>query len=103
MRRPFLHRAASLAPVALLASCGDAPASAVRASALIGALALAGALVRRRQGTHPGTGALEVTSRAWLGRDAGIALVRAHGEAFLVGFGRNGVRLLSRLGRPGPP
>jgi hypothetical protein len=103
VRHPSLHRAAWLAPVALLASCGEAPASAMRASALIGALALAGALVRRRRGGHPGTAALEVVSRAWLGRDAGIALVRAHGEALLVGFGRDGVRLLSRLGRTGPP
>jgi hypothetical protein len=103
VRRPFLRRAASLAPFALLASCGEAPASAMRASAVVGALALAGALVRRRRGAHPGAGALEVTSRAWLGRDAGVALVRARGEAFLVGFGREGVRLLSRLGRTGPP
>jgi flagellar biogenesis protein FliO len=73
------------------------------ATATIPSAALAGALVRRRRGGHPGTATLEVVSRAWLGRDAGIALVRAHGEALLVGFGRDGVRLLSRLGRTGPP
>lgn len=103
MKRRLLHRAASLAPVALLASCGEASTGAVRASALIGALTLAAALVRRRRAARAGTPALEVETRAWLGRDAGIALVRANGESLLVGFGRDGVRLLSRRGRRGTP
>jgi hypothetical protein len=42
---------------------------------------------------------LEVQSRAWLARDTGVALVRARGVSLLVGWGRDGVRVLSRLGR----
>jgi hypothetical protein len=46
---------------------------------------------------------LEVQSRAWLARDTGVALIRARGESLLVGWGRDGVRLLSRLGREDAP
>jgi hypothetical protein len=65
-------------------------------------LALAAA-AGRRWSSHPPARELEVQSRAWLARDTGVALVRARGESLLVGWGRNGVRLLSRLGREDAP
>ena len=61
-------------------------------------LALAAA-ARRRWSSRPLVRDLEVQSRVWLARDTGVALVRARGESLLVGWGRDGVRLLSRLGR----
>lgn len=61
-------------------------------------LALAAA-ARRRLSSRPLARDLEVQSRVWLARDTGVALVRARGESLLVGWGRDGVRLLSRLGR----
>jgi hypothetical protein len=100
---PGLRRGAWLAPVAFLASCGEASAAAMRASAVVGLLALGAALVRRGRPQRLDAASLEVRSRAFLGRDAGIAIVRAGGESLLVGFGRDGVRLLSRLGREGTP
>ena len=103
MRVSILHRAAAMAPVALLASCGEAPATAMRAAAVLGILALAAALARRRRVPQAGPAVLEVQSRTWLGRDAGIALIRARGESLLVGFGRDGVRLVTRLGRERAP
>ena len=65
-------------------------------------LALAAA-ARRRLASRPAARELEVRSRAWLARDVGVALVRARGESFLVGWGRDGARLLSRLGREDAP
>jgi len=65
-------------------------------------LALAAA-ARRRLASRPASRELEVQSRAWLARDVGVALVRVLGESFLVGWGRDGVRLLSRLGREDVP
>jgi hypothetical protein len=60
---------------------------------------LALAAARRRWSSRPLARDLEVQSRVWLARDTGVALVRARGESLLVGWGRDGVRLLSRLGR----
>lgn len=60
---------------------------------------LALAAARRRWWSRPLARDLEVQSRVWLARDTGVALVRARGESLLVGWGRDGVRLLSRLGR----
>jgi flagellar biogenesis protein FliO len=65
-------------------------------------LALAAA-ARRRWSSRPLARDLEVQSRAWLARDTGVALVRVRGESLLVGWGRDGVRLLSRLGREDTP
>lgn len=61
-------------------------------------LALAAA-ARRRWSSRPLARELEMQSRIWLARDTGVALVRARGESLLLGWGRDGVRLLSRLGR----
>jgi hypothetical protein len=103
VKPPLLSRAAAVAPLALLASCGEAAGSAMRASALLGLLALAAGAARRRWPARPVARELEVLSRTWLGRDAGVALVRARGESLLVGWGREGVRLLTRLGREDTP
>jgi flagellar biogenesis protein FliO len=64
-------------------------------------LAGALALVRRRR---PGTRSerpLRVEDREALGRDSGVALVRAGADRLLVGWGRDGVRLVARLGADG--
>jgi len=61
------------------------------------------AAARRRWSSRPLARDLEVQSRVWLARDSGVALVRARGESLLVGWGRDGVRLLSRLGREDSP
>jgi len=101
--RWLLRRAAAVSPVALLASCGDAAVSAMGASAVVGLLALAAAAARGRWASRPVVRDLEVQSRAPLSRDAGVALVRARGESLLVGWGQDGVRLLSRLEREDAP
>jgi hypothetical protein len=74
-------------------------ASAVAAAAVVALLASGAVLARRRLSRHPGPGDLEVADRALLARDAGVALVRARGELLLVGWGRDGVRLVARIGR----
>lgn len=103
MRGSIPPRAAWLAPTAFLSSCGEGPATAMRAAAVVALLALAAAVVRRHRSPRRSPAALELEGRAWLGRDSGVAVVRARGESLLVGFGRDGVRLLSRLGRDGRP
>jgi flagellar biogenesis protein FliO len=64
---------------------------------LAGALAL---VRRRRAGTGPER-PLRVEDRESLGRDSGVALVRAGTDRLLVGWGRDGVRLVARLGVDG--
>ena len=78
-------------------------ASAVAAAAVVALLALGAALARRRLSRHPAARALEVADRALLARDAGVALVRARGELLVVGWGRDGVRLVARIGRERTP
>lgn len=62
-------------------------------------LAAAAVLAHRRRPTERGAPGLSVEARALLGRDSGLALVRADGQALLVGWGTGGVRLVARLGR----
>lgn len=78
-------------------------ASALVATALLALLAAAAILARRRLSRTSSPPELEVTDRAALSRDAGLALVRARGEDVLVGWGRDGVRLVARLGRERAP
>lgn len=78
-------------------------ASAVAAAAVVILLALGAVLARRRFSRHPAARALEVADRALLARDAGVALVRARGELLVVGWGRDGVRLVARIGRERTP
>ncbi len=76
---------------------------ALLASAVL-ALLFAGALLaRRRLSRLPAPRDLEVTGRTHLSREAGVALVRARGEVVLVGWGRDGVRLVARVGKAGSP
>jgi hypothetical protein len=70
---------------------------ALLASALLVALGVAATLLRRR-GRAPGAPPpLTVEARIPLSRDAGVAVLRAGGDALLVGWGRGGVRLVARL------
>ncbi len=75
------------------------PAS-LAAAVLLVAVAAAVLLARRRVA---GPSALVLETRLPLGRDAGVALVRAGGERLLLGWGGGGVRLLARLREEGAP
>ena len=78
-------------------------ASAIVATTVLVLLAAAAILARRRLGRSPSPPGVEIADRAALSRDAGLALVRARGEDLLVGWGRDGVRLVARLGRERAP
>ncbi len=87
------------APALLLASCAEGIATAARAGAVLALLGGALALVRHRRPPGPEGRTLVVEQREALGRESGVALVRTGTERLLVGWGRRGVRILSR--RPG--
>jgi hypothetical protein len=72
-------------------------ASAVAAAAVVALLAAGAVLARRRLARRPSPRDLEIEDRALLARDAGVALVRARGEVLVVGWGRDGVRLVARV------
>jgi hypothetical protein len=74
----------SLAPVA---------ARGALAAAVIGAAAC---LVRRR--ATPAARPITILAREQLANGAGLALVEAGSRRLLVGFGRDGVRLVAELG-----
>ena len=74
-------------------------ASALLATTVLFLLAAAAIVARRRLARTPAPPDLEVTDRTPLSREAGLALVRARGDLVLVGWGRDGVRLVARLGR----
>jgi hypothetical protein len=76
---------------------------ALLASGLLALLVAGAALARRRTARPEITDGLVITGRAHLARDAGLASVRARGEILLVGWGRDGVRLVARLGRERAP
>jgi flagellar biogenesis protein FliO len=71
------------------------------AAAVVLVAVAAVALLARRRVSGP-TG-LVLEARLPLGRDAGVALVRAGGERLLLGWGGGGVRLLARLREEGAP
>lgn len=73
--------------------------AALLATLLVVGLATGAALLRRGRAGDGATPALRVEARAALSRDAGVALVRAGDSAYLVGWGREGVRLVARLER----
>ena len=81
----------------LLASCGEGATAALRAAAVLAVLAGALVLVRHRRPRADAHRPMHVEEHASLGRDAGVALVRAGSERLLVGWGREGVRLVARL------
>jgi hypothetical protein len=72
-------------------------ASAVAAAAVVALLAAGVVLARRRLGRRPSPRDLVIEDQALLARDAGVALVRARGEVLVVGWGRDGVRLVARV------
>jgi hypothetical protein len=72
-------------------------AAALLATLLVVGLAVGAALLRRARPGDRATPSVSVESRAALSRDAGVALLRAGGAAYLVGWGRDGVRLVARL------
>jgi hypothetical protein len=71
--------------------------SALAAVALVALLAAGATLARVRLARRPGTGEAHVVWRDLLSRDTGVALVRARGRLLLVGWGRDGVRLVARI------
>jgi hypothetical protein len=77
--------------------------SALLATAVLALLAGAGLLARRRLSRLPAARDLEITDRTHLSRETGIALVRARGDLVLVGWGRDGVRLVARIGTERTP
>jgi hypothetical protein len=77
--------------------------SALVATIVLVLLGAAAILARRRLARAPAPPGLEVTDRALLSRDAGLAIVRARDELLLVGWGRDGARLVARLGRESLP
>ncbi len=77
--------------------------SALLASVVLALLAGGSLILRRRLPRLPAASALEIADRTHLSREAGIALVRARGELLVVGWGRDGVRLVARLGRERTP
>jgi hypothetical protein len=81
----------------LLPSCADGAAAALRTGAALALLAGVLALVRIRRPRGDARRPLSVEDREPLGRDSGVALVRAGGERVLVGWGREGVRMVARL------
>lgn len=74
-------------------------ASALAALCLVLLLGAAAALARRRTAREGPEDAPVLRGRAQLSRDAGVAVVRVGTETVLVGFGKDGVRLLARIGR----
>jgi hypothetical protein len=71
--------------------------SALAAVAFVALLGAGAALARARVARRPGLGEAHVVWRDLLSRDAGVALVRARGRLLLVGWGRDGVRLVARI------
>ena len=71
--------------------------SAIAALALVGILAAGAGLARLRLSRRTDPAVAHVVWRDSLSRDAGVALLRAGGRLLLVGFGRDGVRLVARI------
>ena len=88
--------AAALAPLAALA-CSCAGAGEAAPVLVLAAAGTAASWALRRRRALPAEPPVRIEGRAALGREAGVALVRAGGERILVGFGRDGVRRLGRL------
>ncbi len=88
--------------LAAAASLGDGlGAAAARAAAVLLLLALAAALLNR--GVRPAARSLSLDARQPLGRECGVAVLRAGGRCFLVGYGGAGARILAELPREETP
>lgn len=73
---------------------------AARAALAALALAALALLVRRRGRPPPPAAPVAVLARAALGPGLGVALLEAGGRRLLVGWGKDGVRLVRDLGAP---
>lgn len=90
-------------PLGLALLPGELGTLGARAALVAAALLAVALLVRRR--SPPPLARLTVAERIALGRDQALALVEVDGRSFLVGVGRDSVRLLAELksdegGRP---
>lgn len=96
-RAAVLAAALGAAVLLALSPGGLAPAAAraVLAAAAIAALAV---LVRSRSRAPPAPAPLAVIARTPLASGSGLAVVEAGPRRLLVGFGREGVRLVADLG-----
>lgn len=86
--------AAALLVAAALLPGGGTPAAALRAVALLGALGLAAAALRRAPAADR---PLALLDRRALGRESGVALLEVAGKRLLVGYASSGVSLLADL------
>lgn len=76
-------------------------AVAARAALVVGALAVLVLLARRRARTPAAPCPIAVLARAPLGAGVGVAIIETEGRRLLVGWGRDGVRLVRDLGPHG--
>jgi len=76
-------------------------ALAARAALAVLALAAVVLLVRRRGHAAAGPAPVSVLARAPLGPGLGVALLETGGRRLLVGWGKDGVRLVRDLGAAG--
>lgn len=90
---------APLAAALLALAPGELAPAAARAAVAALVLALAALLVRRRGRLAPAAPVV-VVAREPLAGGAGLAVVEAGGRRLLLGFGRDGVRLVADLGAP---
>ena len=91
--------AAPLAAALLALAPGELAPTAARAAVAALVVALA-ALVVRRRGRPALAAPLVVVAREPLAGATGLAVVEAGGRRLLLGFGRDGVRLVADLGAP---
>jgi hypothetical protein len=75
---------------------------AVRAALVVAALAVALLVARRRARAISPPAAIAVLGRAALGPGLGLALVEVGGHRLLVGWGKDGVRLVREVGARAP-
>jgi Flagellar biosynthesis protein, FliO len=96
-RAAVLGVALGAAALLALSPGGLAPAAA-RGALTAAAVAALAALARRRTPSPARPAPLSIVAREPLANGAGLALVEVGSRRFLVGFGRDGVRLVADLG-----
>jgi hypothetical protein len=96
--RAAILGATLLASALLALSPGEIAPAAARAALAAAAIAAAAVLFQRRSRTPATPAPLAIVAREPLAGGAGLALVEAGPRRLLVGFGRDGVRLVADLG-----